>query len=73
MAITSSLPLIFDAIDTNSDGAIEATEFAAYFTSFGINDTAFANLVFKAMDSNNDCVLSKRGFKKLEIIFNNLI
>lgn len=61
MTITSSLPLIFEAIDTNGDDAIAADEFATYFSSFGLTDTAFAFQVFKAMDTNNDGELSKRG------------
>ena len=73
MAITAVLPLIFDAIDTNSDDAIAADEFAAYFASLGVNDKAFAHLVFKSMDSNNDGVLSKRGFSILLKFSLNLI
>jgi Ca2+-binding EF-hand superfamily protein len=61
MTITSSLPLIFEAIDTNGDDAIAADEFATYFSSFGLTDTAFAFQVFKAMDTNNDGELSKKG------------
>jgi Ca2+-binding EF-hand superfamily protein len=60
-AIEATLPLIFDAVDSNLDNAIAADEFAAYFASLGINDSAFATQVFKSMDSNNDGVLSKDG------------
>ena len=60
-AIEATLPLIFDAVDTNLDNAIAADEFASYFASLGVNDAAFASTVFKAMDSNNDGVLSKDG------------
>ena len=35
MSITATLPLIFDAIDTNNDEAIELEEFQAYFASLG--------------------------------------
>jgi hypothetical protein len=35
MSITATLPLIFDAIDTNNDEAIELGEFQAYFASLG--------------------------------------
>ena len=54
--------MIFDAIDTNNDGGIAASEFATYFTSLGVNDAAFATEVFKAMDANNDGSLSREEF-----------
>ena len=60
-AITDTLPLIFEAIDTNGDGSIESPEFATYFASFGIVDTQFADAVFRAMDANSDGSLSKEG------------
>jgi len=55
--------LIFDAIDTNADGGIGDDEFAAYFTSLGVTDTAFAKTVFKAMDTNGDGSLDRAGNK----------
>jgi Ca2+-binding EF-hand superfamily protein len=61
-SIESTLPLIFDAIDTNADGGIAADEFSTYFTSLGVNDAAFATEVFKAMDTNNDGSLSREEF-----------
>lgn len=64
--------MIFDAIDTNSDNAIAADEFAAYFSSLSVNDAAFAKTVFQAMDANNDGVLSKDG--KLTVLrLNNML
>ena len=53
--------MIFDAIDLNADGGIAAEEFAAYFTSLGINDANFSKQVFRAMDTNNDGSLSREG------------
>jgi hypothetical protein len=56
--------LIFDAIDTNNDGGIGDDEFANYFSSFGITDTAVSKSIFKAMDTNGDGSLDKSGIKK---------
>jgi len=61
-SIEATLPLIFDAIDTNADGGIAAEEFAQYFTSLGVNDAAFARSVFEAMDANHDGSLSRDEF-----------
>ncbi len=53
--------MIFDAIDLNADGGIAAEEFAAFFTSLGVDDANFAKQVFRAMDTNNDGSLSRDG------------
>ena len=53
--------MIFDAIDTNSDGDIASEEFQAYFASFGLKDPKFAIEIFKEMDTNHDLALSKQG------------
>ncbi len=60
-AIEATLPLIFDAIDTNRDGGIASEEFFLFFKSLGVNDSNFASLVFQAMDSNKDGSLSRDG------------
>jgi hypothetical protein len=68
-AIEATLPLIFDAVDTNLDNAIEKEEFGAYFASLGIHDANLAGQVFRYMDSNNDGVLSKEGEFYFQIFF----
>ena len=60
-SIEATLPLIFDAIDTNADGSIAVDEFTGYFRSLGVNDSSFASLVFQAMDVNRDGSLSREG------------
>ena len=55
------MPLIFDAIDTNSDESIAVEEFQAYFESFGIMDHKFAVDTFREMDANHDLLLNKQG------------
>lgn len=60
-AIFDTLPLIFDAIDTNADGQIESEEFQVYFESFGITDHKFAIEIFRELDNNHDLLLSKQG------------
>lgn len=61
-AISETLPLIFNAIDTNSDGMIESAEFQLFFESLGIVDKRFTIDVFKEMDTNHDLYLSQQGF-----------
>ena len=61
-AILDTLPLIFQAIDTNGDGQIASDEFAVYFQSFGLDDTKFSNEIFKELDQNHDLFLSQQGF-----------
>jgi len=68
-AIFDTLPLIFDAIDTNSDGDIASEEFQAYFASFGLKDPKFAIEIFKEMDTNHDLALSKQEFVDAGIDF----
>lgn len=69
-AIFDTLPLIFDAIDTNADGQIEIEEFKAYFESFGIIDHKYSIEIFKELDANHDLMLSKQG--KHDYLFNQL-
>ena len=38
MSITSTLPLIFDAIDYNNDDGLSPDEFSVFFRSLGISD-----------------------------------
>ena len=59
------IPLIFEAIDADKDGAISHDEFNNYFKSLNINDRAMAEEVFHAIDTNNDGSLSSDGMKKL--------
>ncbi len=65
-SIEATLPLIFDAIDTNNDGGIGSDEFANYFGSFGL-DKAVAQQTFNAMDANGDGELSREGLISLKI------
>ena len=60
-AISSTLPIIFDAIDANRDGGIELHEFKNYFLSFGLDDDAFTKMVFQNIDIDGDGDLSKEG------------
>ncbi len=39
LAITETLPLIFDAIDYNRDDGVSVDEFSVFFKSLGIHDT----------------------------------
>lgn len=61
-AINATLPCIFDAIDANQDDGVSADEFHNYFASMGVDDKAFAETVFKAMDADGDGSLSKAEF-----------
>ena len=56
-----TLPLIFQAIDTNNDGAIASDEFQVYFQSFGIDHPKFSQNIFKELDTNHDRALSQEG------------
>ncbi len=60
-SINATLPIIFDAIDSNQDDGISSEEFVNYFNSMGVSDAKFAADVFAAMDANNDGSLSKQG------------
>ena len=60
-AILDTLPLIFEAIDTNRDGQIASEEFQVYFESFGVSNTKFAIEVFKELDTNHDLIISQDG------------
>lgn len=68
-AISETLPLIFNAIDTNSDGMIESAEFQLFFESLGIVDKRFMIDVFKEMDTNHDLYLSQQGMFSLFCFF----
>ena len=61
-AINATLPIVFEAIDANHDNGISPAEFHNYFVSLGVNDEAFTQSVFAAMDANNDGDLSKEGY-----------
>lgn len=56
------IPLIFEAIDADKDGAISHEEFNNYFRSLNINDRAMAEEVFHAIDTNDDGSLSSEEF-----------
>ncbi len=56
-----TLPLIFDAIDSDQSGEISKEEFLKYFKSLNINDTQAAYDAFSAMDTSGDDTLSKEG------------
>ena len=60
-AILDTLPLIFQAIDTNNDGSIANEEFQVYFQSFGLDDEKFTTEIFKILDTNHDLSLSQEG------------
>ena len=60
-AISETLPLIFRAIDTNSDGQIEYQEFQNYFESFGVIDNTFTKFIFKSLDLNHNLYLCEKG------------
>jgi len=53
--------LIFEAIDSDKDGAISHEEFDTYFKSLNINDKGMTEEVFKFIDTNNDGMLSNGG------------
>ncbi len=56
--------LIFEAIDTNGDGSIEANELFDYYSSFGVKDRKFSDEIFNTIDSNHDGSLSQEGIDK---------
>ncbi len=60
-AILDTLPLIFQAVDTNGDGQIESAEFHTYFESFGLSDQKFSYEIFRELDTNHDLALSQQG------------
>ena len=60
-AINATLPIVFEAVDSNHDDGVQPSEFFNYFKSLGVNDEEFSKKVFAAMDSNNDGELSKEG------------
>jgi len=61
-AINATLPIVFEAVDSNHDDGVQPSEFFNYFKSLGVNDEEFSKKVFAAMDSNNDGELSKEEF-----------
>jgi hypothetical protein len=63
-AINATLPIVFEAIDANHDNGISPAEFHNYFVSLGVNNEAFTNQVFSAMDTNGDGDLSNEGTQK---------
>ncbi len=67
-AINATLPIVFAAIDANKDDGVSPSEFHNYFVSLGVTDEAFTQMVFKAMDANNDGDLSKEGIIIIIII-----
>ena len=70
-AILDTLPLIFQAIDTNNDGSIAKEEFQVYFESFGLEDTKFAIEIFKDLDTNHDLSLSQEGIVVIKVYISN--
>ena len=46
MAITDTLPLIFDAIDYNRDDGVSVDEFSVFFRSLGIEDTKVSLFIY---------------------------
>lgn len=50
--IRETLPLIFDAIDSDRDENVSRIEFANYFKSLNIKDQGIADQVFNAMVKN---------------------
>lgn len=66
--IEGPLPLFFGAIDANSDGMIQESEYALLFEILGI-DSSLASASFKAIDTNNDGLLSLAEFVEAGIEF----
>ena len=70
--IETIILLIFEAIDTNGDGSIEANELFDYFSSFGVKDRKFSDEVFNTIDTDHDGSLSQEGiYEKKILIFKN--
>lgn len=61
-SLENTIPLIFEAIDTDHDDAVSKVEFANYFKSLNINDQKTADEVFASMDIDKDGSLSKTEF-----------
>jgi Ca2+-binding EF-hand superfamily protein len=56
------MPLIYDAIDSDSDGLITTKEFGIYFQSINVFDENAIKLAFMAMDLDGDNCLSRSEF-----------
>ena len=67
--IQSTLPLIFDAIDTNKDHEIGLDEFTAYFQSLGINDSKATSEIFSTMDMDDNGVITLDEFSAFGLEF----
>lgn len=66
--LAGPLPLFFQAVDANTDGFIDSSEYCIFFRIFGIDD-AMAPASFQAIDTNNDGLLSDEEFKNAGIDF----
>jgi len=56
-AMTDSLRLGFDIVDTNGDGTIDMDEFVRFYWAYGFNEDV-AKTAFKALDTNGDGLIS---------------
>jgi Ca2+-binding EF-hand superfamily protein len=59
--LQETIPLIFDAIDTDKDQSITRKEFGNYFKSLNLTDDSAVDQIFNAMDSNSDGSINRDG------------